>query len=368
MRKKKIAFFLQNLSGGGAEKSVVNLSNYLVDDGIDIDIVLVDKANAAYLDELNPNINIIDLKKNRSLKSIFEVKRYIETNNPEVIMSSVTHINLVLLIVKVFTKTANTKFVINQVNHLTSIVKYALKINNLSQFFTRSGVKFIVRIYNYADGCISMSKGVEMDLKNHGLNIKSQYIYNPIFSEEIVNLSKTQLSKSDKKVFIAIGRMVPQKNFSLLLDAFYLVNKEINSELIILGDGPLLNVLTKKINDLNLNESVILKGFVSNPFKYIKVADVFVLSSLWEGFGNVIVEALSLGTQVVSTNCNSGPAEILENGKYGFISSTMHKFELARLMIEAINNPIDRDLIIERGRYFSIRNSSIEYKDFLLNY
>lgn len=360
MNKKKIAFFLQNLSGGGAEKSVVNLSNFLVNDGVEIDIVLVDKSNAAYLDDLSASINVIDFNKNRSLKSIFKVKKYIENVQPDVIMSSVTHINIILLLVKLILRKSTTKIVINQVNHLSSIVEYSIS----SELIKNLLVKLIVRFYNLADGSISMSKGVEKDMMSHGLKIKSQAIYNPIFSKEILEKSNN-LNKGNKKLFIAIGRLVPQKNFKLLIDAFHLVNQEIDSELMILGDGPLKKDIESQINDLNLQEDVNLMGFVDNPFQYIKIADVFVLSSLWEGFGNVIVEALSLGTQVVSTDCNSGPAEILDNGKYGFISTTMHKFEMARLMIEAINNPIDKDLIVERGRQFSIRKSSIEYRDFL---
>ena len=173
--------------------------------------------------------------------------------------------------------------------------------------------------------------------------------------------------KDDKKTFIAIGRMVPQKNFSLLIDAFSLVNNEVESRLIILGEGPLMSEIEKQIDDLCLTKDIILKGFVDNPFQHIINADVFVLTSLWEGFGNVIVESLSLGVQVVTTDCDSGPNEILENGKYGFMSKTFHKFEIARLMLEAVNNPIDKKLIIERGRYFSIKRASLEYKDFLLS-
>lgn len=362
MNNKKIAFFLQNLSGGGAEKSVVNLSNFLVNDGIDIDIVLVDKSNAAYLDELDTKIRLIDLKKNRSLKSIYRVKKYLENNEPDVIMSSVTHINIILILVKFITKKVKTKIVINQVNHLSSIVEYSIRPEIVKKLI----VKLIVKLYNYADGSISMSNGVEEDLLNNGLNIKSTSIYNPIFSPEILNKANSQKA-SYKKLYIAIGRLVPQKNFSLLIDAFHLVNQEIDTELMILGDGPLKNDLELQIKDLDLQNRVILKGFVDNPFQYLKIADVFVLTSLWEGFGNVIVEALSLGTQVVSTDCDSGPNEILENGKYGFISTTFHKFEIARLMIEALNNPIDSQLITDRGKLFSIRKSSIEYKDFLLN-
>ncbi len=363
MNTKRIAFFLQNLSGGGAEKSVVHLSNYLVNDGIDIDIVLVNKSSAVYLKELDTKIRVIDLNKNRSLKSINKVKKYIKKNKPDVIMSSVTHINIILALVKLISGKTKTKIAINQVNHLSSIISYSIKNKILKNFI----VRLIVYVYNFTDGSISMSKGVEKDLLENGLKIESKYIYNPIFSDIMLNQSQDYIEENNRKTFIAIGRMVPQKNFSVLIDAFSLVNNEFESTLIILGEGPLRSNLEKQITDLGLTKNIVLKGFVDNPYQYIKNADVFVLTSLWEGFGNVIVESLSLGTQVVSTDCDSGPNEILENGKYGFMSLTFHKFELARLMIEAVNNPIDSKLLINRGRHFSVKRAALEYKDFLLN-
>jgi glycosyltransferase involved in cell wall biosynthesis len=362
MSTKKIAFFLQNLSGGGAEKSVVNLSNFLVNDGVDIDIVLVEKHSAVYLKELDTKIRVIDLHKNRSLKSIIKVKKYIENNKPDVVMSSVTHINIILALVALISRKTKTKIAINQVNHLSSIIGYHIKNKMLKKLI----VKAIIYVYNFTDGSISMSKGVEKDLLENGLTIESKYIYNPIFLDLMIDKSKG-MSNDSRKTFIAIGRIVPQKNFSLLIEAFSLVNNEFESTLIILGEGPLRSDLEKQIADLGLTKNVFLEGFVDNPYQYIKNADVFVLTSLWEGFGNVIVESLALGTQVVSTDCDSGPNEILENGKYGFISSAFHKFELARLMIEALNNPIDSDLLIKRGKQFSVESSAKKYKDFLLS-
>ena len=277
-------------------------------------------------------------------------------------MSSVTHINIILSLVALVSRKTKTKIVINQVNHLSSIIGYRVKNKILKNLIVRC----IIYVYNFTDGSISMSNGVERDLLENGLKIKSKYIYNPIFSDIMLDKSKG-IVNSSRKTFIAIGRLVPQKNFSLLIDAFSLVNNEFDSTLTILGEGPLRSNLEKQIADLGLTTEIILEGFVDNPYQYIKNADVFVLTSLWEGFGNVIVESLALGTQVVSTDCESGPNEILENGKYGFMSSTFHKFELARLMIEAINNPIDSKLLMNRGKHFSVKRAALEYKDFLLN-
>ena len=362
MKNKKIAFFLQNLSGGGAEKSVVNLSNYLVNDGVDIDIVLVNKYEVAYLEELDARVKIINLNKSRSMKSIFKLIEYIKNDGPDVIMSSVTHINIIMAIAKLIAGKINTKVVLNQVNHLSSIVGYSVKNKILHKVILKS----IIRIYNLSDGVISMSKGVEKDILANGLKVKSQYIYNPIVTNFMLTQGNDSIDNYTGATFISVGRLVPQKNFSLLVDAFSVANKEIESRLIILGEGPLRSDLEEQINSLSLTEDILLPGFVNNPYKYMKNASVFVLTSLWEGFGNVIAESMALGGQVVSTNCNSGPSEILENGRYGFISSTFNKYEIAKLMVDAVNDPINSELVTKRGRYFSVERAAVEYKDFLL--
>ena len=362
MNRITIAFFLQNLNGGGAEKSVVNLSNCLTNYGFNIDIVLVNKSVIAYSDELDDRVNIIDLKKDRSLKSIFALKKYLEKNKPDVIMSSVTHTNIIMILVKLLLMKSTTKVVINQVNHLSSIVESNFKYS----FFKIIIIKSIVSMYGLADGVISMSKGVELDLLQNGLKGDSTFIYNPVVTDKMLAKSKGSLEDYEGVTFIAIGRLVKQKNFHLLIDAFMLVRKKIKSRLLILGEGPLRGSLESKISNSSFKHDILLMGFVDNPYIYLKNADVFVLTSLWEGFGNVIVESLALGTQVVSTNCPSGPEEILENGKYGFLSSSYNKNEIADLMIKAVSNPINEKILEERGNYFSAEKAALEYKDFLL--
>ena len=363
MKNKKIAFLLQSLSGGGAEKSVVNLANYLVNNGLDIDIVLVNKSEIAYIDELDAKVNIVSLDKSRSAKSIFKLIKYMKYGNSDVAMSSVTHINIIMVIAKLLSINLNTKVVLNQVNHLSSIVSYNIKNKILQKIV----LKLIVNIYNISDGVISMSKGVEEDMLSNGLKVDSKFIYNPIVTESMLAQGNKFVDNYNGVTFISVGRMVPQKNFSLLVDAFGIVSKKIQSRLIILGEGPLRHDLERQVSRLSITESVLLPGFVNNPYKYMKNSNVFVLTSLWEGFGNVVAESMALGNQVVSTNCNSGPSEILENGKYGFISSTFNKYEIAKLMVDSVNTPIDPDLVIERGKYFSVERASIEYKNFLLN-
>ena len=170
----------------------------------------------------------------------------------------------------------------------------------------------------------------------------------------------------DKKTFIAVGRLTKQKNFTLLLNAFAKVRQTIDAQLIILGEGELRNDLEDQIKTLKLKD-VHLLGFVDNPFALMKQADIFVSSSLWEGFGNAIAESLALGTQVVSTDCPSGPAEILEDGKYGFIVKSNQINELTMAMESALKAPINNELLILRGQDFQLEKIAEDYKRALLN-
>ena len=125
--------------------------------------------------------------------------------------------------------------------------------------------------------------------------------------------------------------------------------------------------MEKYIDELQLQKDVHLMGFVDDPFSYVKRADVFVLSSLWEGFGNVVAESLALGTQVVSTNCPSGPSEILGNGDYGRLVPIGNTEALSEEMLKAVKHPMDRSKLVSRSKDFLVDKIAIEYLDFLLN-
>src|SRR5690606_12861321 len=130
-------------------------------------------------------------------------------------------------------------------------------------------------------------------------------------------------------------------------------------------EGILRESLQSQIKQLNLEEKVFMPGFVDAPKYFLKRAELFVLSSKWEGFGNVIVEALGVGTKVISTDCPSGPAEILENGKYGKLIPVGNPKELASAILEVLNEPNRPEFLIERAKDFSTEKIANEYINFI---
>ena len=163
-------------------------------------------------------------------------------------------------------------------------------------------------------------------------------------------------------IFISAGRLTRQKDFPTLLKAFQIVKAQLpNAKLVILGDGEDRNELEKLAQELENQNSVDLPGFVKNPFAMIARADAFILSSRWEGFGNVIVEALACGTPVISTDCPSGPAEILGNGAYGTLVPVGDAQSLAQAMLREIAVPTPRNKLRDRANDFSIEKIVPEY-------
>ncbi len=146
--------------------------------------------------------------------------------------------------------------------------------------------------------------------------------------------------------------MEEAKNFPLLLQAFKLIKERSNAKLLIAGNGSLKVSLENFANELEVSEDVEFLGFVENPYELFCKADVFVLSSSWEGLGNVIIEALACGCQVVSTDCPGGPAEILENGKYGRLVPVGNARALADAMLEAYRKPFPKEMLMKRAEDF----------------
>lgn len=154
-------------------------------------------------------------------------------------------------------------------------------------------------------------------------------------------------------VVVAVGRLVPQKGFDVLLRAFELVRREVDASLIVFGEGPERPRLGDLVNRHGLKDAVSLPGFIANPVSEIKAANLFVLSSRWEGFGNVIVEALGAGTPVVAVDCRSGPAEILDDGRYGRLAIPEDPYDLAKKILAELDEPTPAEILRKRALDFS---------------
>lgn len=181
-------------------------------------------------------------------------------------------------------------------------------------------------VYPWADSVVAVSQGVADDLvRTLGIDAtRVKVIYNPVVDETLFDKAKQPLEhpwfkQGEPPVVLAVGRLTEQKDFETLIRAFAVVRAKRVVRLLILGEGELRFQLETLVNQLGLKDDVALPGFVANPFGYMARASVFVLSSRWEGLPTVLLEAMACGAQVVSTDCPSGPREILEDGKWGLL-------------------------------------------------
>ena len=221
--------------------------------------------------------------------------------------------------------------------------------------------------YPRADGVVAVSKGVADDLAVViGLpRERITVIYNPVVTPELLQKAQEPIDHpwfhpGEPPVILGVGRLTKQKDFPTLIQAFALVRKERPARLIILGEGEDRYELEELIRKLGIASDVDMPGFVDNPYKYMAYSTVFVLSSAWEGLPTVLIEAMACGCPVVSTNCHSGPAEILENGKYGKLVAVGDAAGLAEAMVGTLDAPESLN-VVRRAQDFGVEQAVAGY-------
>ena len=227
--------------------------------------------------------------------------------------------------------------------------------------------------YRGADRIVAVSKGVKDDLvKITGLDPDDiDVIANPVISSRIHELSKAPimhpwLSDGKLPIVVGAGRLTRQKDFPTLIKAFAKVIAIRPMRLIILGEGDDRPKLTALARNLGIEAHVSLPGFEANPYAFINRASLFVLSSIWEGSPNVLTEALALGIPAVATDCQSGPREVLQNGRYGPLVPIGDPDALAKAMLKVLADPPDAEFLKTAVREFTVAFSSRRYLDLLL--
>ncbi len=355
---KHIAFFLPNLHGGGAQKITINLIKGILKRDIPVDLILA-STEGPYLHQLPQQVRIVNLATGRVIKAILPLSNYLKQNRPFALVSNMSHANVVASIAK---KIAHTEEKLILVEHNT------LSANKSNLIRARFIPPLMQLLYPKVDNIVAVSQGVAEDLEvKLGLKKgKVDVIYNPIVDEQLITQAKTPLNhpwfeKGSPPVFLAVGRLTDQKDFSTLIKAFSLVRKQRLARLIILGEGELRTELEAMIHDLGISEDVSLPGFTENPYSYMHNASAFILSSRWEGLPTVLIEAMACGCPVVATKCPNGPEEILEAGKYGTLIPVGDITEMSAAMLDVLNNSVDRNVLKQRAMDFSIEQATNKY-------
>lgn len=360
-----IAIFLPSLEVGGAEKVMLNLVHGLLARGITTEMILVDK-HGAFLPDLPPNVPVVDLHKKRALSAFPELVRHLRSNPPRVLLSNLPHLNLLAIMARRLAG-AQTRLVLVEHNDLKHASLHGIR--RWERFFPT----VIRHLYGHADAVVAVSQGVADGLVEvAGLpRDLIKVIYNPIVTPGMEALMQKPVDNpwflaGQPPVILAAGRLTRQKDYPTLLRAFAVLRGTRSARLFVLGEGELKEELQALVDSLGVASDVFFAGFDPNPLRYMSRCAVFALSSAWEGFGNVLVEALACGAQVVSTNCPSGPAEILSGGRHGRLVSVGDHDAFASALESALDHPFPVDVLRQRASDFDVVKITAQYLDVLL--
>jgi glycosyltransferase involved in cell wall biosynthesis len=359
--KPRIALFLQFMAMGGAEKMMLNLAGGFLARGYAVDLVLA-QTRGPLLEQVSPEVRVVDLKSARVLSALPKLVNYFRSARPDVVLSALTHANLIAVWAKLLSG-SRTHVVVSKDFYFSQKARVA--VTRTERLFP-----FLMRLtYRAADGIIAASSGAA-DALSQLIAIPRQsiaVIYNPVLvGNRIEEMAEAPLDHpwfqtELPPVFLSVGRMEIAKDYPTLLQAFALLKERVPARLIILGDGSLRPQLEALAEELGLDGLLEMPGFTNNPFQFMRRSKAVVMSSRWETFGNVLVEAMACGTQAISTNCPSGPMEILENGEYGWLVPMSDPQALALAMEDALHNPRPMEKLRAHARKFSVNLVTEQY-------
>lgn len=354
----RVALFTTGLAGGGAERVMLSLARAFVDEGLDVDLV-VTKAHGPLVTEVPDKVRLVDLGSKRIITSLPALVKYFRHERPRSTLSALPSTNCIAVWARALAQSP-TRLILSEHNTLSSAAAED------ADWRKRVLPKLMSWSYPKADGLVAVSTGVADDLARVTGVKRSEIkvIHNPIVSESLIKSSQEDVghehfANDNLPVILGVGRLIEQKDFRTLILAFRTVLEIRSARLLILGEGPQRKMLESLIQELDLGDLVSMPGFVKNPFSYMRRADVFVLSSRWEGFGNVIVEAMACGTPVVSTDCPNGPGEILEDGKWGQLVEVGSPDKMASAIIHTLNR--DYRNANERAQDFTVAKAAKLY-------
>jgi len=365
-----VSLFLPPLVGGGTERVMLNLAQSLTERGLKIDLVLpeTEGPHRRYMTRVPSELRVIDLKSPRSpvvfVSKLLALRRYLRQERPAVMVASLDYASV-----------STWARCLAGVNTRILMCVHT----NISHEFNNNGVKgklkpyLIQWFYPWADRIVAVSQGVAEDVARiSGLPLeKIRVIYNPVVTPDLFEKAKEPVdhpwfAPGEPPVILGAGRLAYQKDFPTLIRAFALVRQHRPVRLMILGqEGDKRPQLEALVRELGVECEVALPGFAENLYAYMGKAAVFVLSSVYEGFGNVLAEAMAAGTSVVSTDCDSGPAEILSDGKYGRLVPVGDVDALADAILATLSNPTDPELLRQRAGAFSVERIVDQYVEVL---
>ena len=332
-RRPDVALFLPTLGGGGAERVMLDLAGAFTALGRSVELVVASRGGA-YLAGIPEGVRVVDLRRARVATALVPLALYLRRQRPRALLSTLEHANVAALLARRFAP--GVRVVVREANTVSASL---IRDGALSAPLLWA----MRRTYPGADAAIAVSSGVARALIDT-LGVPEErvaVIRNPVLTPRVKEggahaPEHPWFAPGAPPVVLGVGRLTPQKRFDTLFQAFATVRKRTPCRLVILGEGELRGELERLAEGLGIAGDVDLPGFVDNPFGYMARAGAFVLSSAYEGLPNVLIQALSFGTPVVSTDCPSGPDEILDGGRLGALVPVGDAAAMADAIVTAL--------------------------------
>ncbi|MEM5512862.1 glycosyltransferase [Pseudoalteromonas sp. AS84] len=357
-----IVFYLENLKDGGVQRRTMRLLQGVVDEksleNASVHLI-INEPNGENINLVPDSVKLYVLGALKGTELKKQLRKTLKNIVPDIVTCCMGQQFMEVIRFKKQLPTACRWYVIQA-------VPVELLANSWIKNFVRKVA--IKHYYPMADKVICVSDEVKATVDGLSTKLKSKTltIYNPVVSNRLIELAEEPLQHTffniENTVLVAAGRLNVQKDYHTLINAFEIAFKNNqNLRLIILGGGDLLDELQNEVNNIALAEYIDLVGFVDNPYKYVSRADLFVMSSLWEGLPNAMIEAMALGKQVVSTDCIAGPREILEDEKFGTLVPIKNTAAFAEGIKKELSTQRNIQLIKNRGWQFSVSNAAKNY-------
>lgn len=341
---KRIAVCLPSMGGGGAERVALEIIDELLAAGHGVDLVLV-QATGELMPLVPSTVQIVDLKARRMRDALLPLARYLRREQPHAMQVSMWPLTTIAIAARLLSRTPTRIVTSDHISFASAGAGLRLAVG------LTAGL-----LYRFADHRVVVSEAAlrelaELTEMDPG---KFETIYNPLsVPEEIRPTAEAEGAWGGAGPrILTVGSLKRAKNHALLLRAFARLDRK-DARLLILGDGPLRGELQALAADLGIARRLVMPGFALDPWPYYASADLFVLSSDWEGLPMVLIEALAAGLPIVSTDCPSGPREMLDGGRFGTLVPTGDEAGLAAAMAKALQAPGVPRPGIDRARSFA---------------
>lgn len=363
-KKNNIVFFISSLGGGGAEGVCVSLANALAKRGWQVNLLVLNLSNAVHQMNLDPLVEIVSLDVQHTRNAILPLKKYIKKANPDKFLVFNYELAVLLVLLRTWLK-SDYKIIARNINSLRS------KQQQIQSLWR----KFIVyplihRLYYKVDLVINQCYAMQEELISlyPQISSKSIVIYNPVNSrinEAAKDIASATISKHN--YLLCVGRLEKQKAFHLAIESFAILVRDFPElKLKVVGEGQLESELKTLMVNLNIQDRVDFLGYQKKMIPLYQNANATVLTSLYEGFPNVLVESITLGTPVIAFDCPSGPSEIIEEGINGSLVKSRDIQVLATAIRNVLINPPSPEQVQQNTDKYDIDNIVVQYEKMLL--